>query len=288
MNHCAQESPYPAPMHALQALDDPHVLPHGTTQFYGEYLPLSSHINNVADSIWSMAERGFAAHPSNYEAPRPSHIAATLHPQEHRAFPDQVSISSLEELLLPPQEATHLSCDPSTPLSYPTWEPVFTPQDASAPAHTFPTPSEMLMELAAKGNEDPYSETKRETPRPSKRRIVMRTPGVTQPPEPISSHEKKRHYLECLEHYVVYLQQQMGLLQAESIPMERIANYRGLSSRSIRTLLVHMQATAEKLNMRTLTEEQRFLRLREAVREQEGNTLKSFLEQHPELQSQGL
>lgn len=72
----------------------------------------------------------------------------------------------------------------------------------------------------------------------------------------ISSHEKKRHYLECLEQYVLYLHEQLRLVQAAPLPLERVSTYRGLSSRSIRTLLVHMQNTNKTLHEGTLLEEQ--------------------------------
>ena len=52
--------------------------------------------------------------------------------------------------------------------------------------------------------------------------------------ETISSHEKKRHYLECLEHYVLYLHQQLKLVGAEPVPLERVQQYRSLSNRSMR------------------------------------------------------
>jgi hypothetical protein len=50
----------------------------------------------------------------------------------------------------------------------------------------------------------------------------------------ISSHEKKRHYLECLEHYIMYLHEQLRLVGTEPVMLERVSTYRGLSSRSIR------------------------------------------------------
>ena len=72
----------------------------------------------------------------------------------------------------------------------------------------------------------------------------------------ISSHEKKRHYLECLEQYVLYLHEQLKLVQTAPLALERVSTYRGLSSRSIRTLLVHMQNTNKTLHEGTLVEEQ--------------------------------
>ena len=72
----------------------------------------------------------------------------------------------------------------------------------------------------------------------------------------ISSHEKKRHYLECLEQYVLYLHEQLRLVHTAPLALERVSTYRGLSSRSIRTLLVHMQNTNKTLHEGTLVGEQ--------------------------------
>ena len=52
--------------------------------------------------------------------------------------------------------------------------------------------------------------------------------------EALSSHEKKRYYLESLEQYVMYLHEQLKLVGTEPVPLERVSTYRGLSSRSIR------------------------------------------------------
>lgn len=53
-------------------------------------------------------------------------------------------------------------------------------------------------------------------------------------PETISSHEKKRHYLECLEQYVTYLHNQFTLLGATPVNFKRVDKYEGLKSRSVR------------------------------------------------------
>jgi hypothetical protein len=62
--------------------------------------------------------------------------------------------------------------------------------------------------------------------------------------------------LECLEHYVLYLHEQLRLVNTAPLDLERVSTYRGLSSRSIRTLLVHMQNTNRRLHENTLEEEQ--------------------------------
>ncbi|KAI6007355.1 hypothetical protein EDD15DRAFT_49700 [Pisolithus albus] len=77
----------------------------------------------------------------------------------------------------------------------------------------------------------------------------------------ISSHEKKRLHLECLEHYVLYLHEQLRLVHTPPLALERLSSYRGLSSRSMRTLLVHMQNVNKNLHQSILAEEQVFLDL---------------------------
>ncbi|KAG6326384.1 hypothetical protein ID866_12705 [Astraeus odoratus] len=103
---------------------------------------------------------------------------------------------------------------------------------------------------------------KTETQRKARQRAVAEEIGFTPTdPDTISSHEKKRHYLECLEHYVLYLHEQLRLVEIPPLALERVSTYRGLSSRSIRTLLVHMQAVNKSLHQNILTEEQAFLDL---------------------------
>lgn len=50
----------------------------------------------------------------------------------------------------------------------------------------------------------------------------------------ITSHDKKRCYLECLEEYVQWMHDQLRLVGQEPIQVERVSSYRGLKSRSIR------------------------------------------------------
>ncbi|KAF5377494.1 hypothetical protein D9615_005345 [Tricholomella constricta] len=165
------------------------------------------------------------------------------------------------------------------------------PQPSQA---TFPTPSEMLCELAGRTTlppsvMDPGSlESKTETVRKARRRAMAENigfmptdpcaanPAPTPIPEPplivspsdsISSHEKKRHYLECLEYYVLYLHQQLDLVGTQPATLQRSLG-RGMSSRSIRTLLVHMENVNRRLNQQIMAEEQRFVHLREVVSEQ--------------------
>ncbi|KAF9242876.1 hypothetical protein BU15DRAFT_72526 [Melanogaster broomeanus] len=103
---------------------------------------------------------------------------------------------------------------------------------------------------------------KADSQRKARQRAIANEVGfMPTDPDTISSHEKKRHYLECLEQYVLYLHEQLRLVQTPPLKLERVSSYRGLSSRSIRTLLVYMQNTNKNLHASTLLEEQAFLDL---------------------------
>ncbi|KAF8922481.1 hypothetical protein CPB85DRAFT_54328 [Mucidula mucida] len=147
---------------------------------------------------------------------------------------------------------------------------------ATKPLMTFPTPSEMLSDFSmapspsSSSRSFPPPPEKTESARKARRRAMANNLGfLPTDPDTISSHEKKRHYLECLEHYVVYLHEQLKLVGAQPVALERVSNYRGLSSRSIRTLLVHMEHTTRKLNLQRISEEQRFLTLRDTALKQQ-------------------
>jgi hypothetical protein len=87
---------------------------------------------------------------------------------------------------------------------------------------TFPTPTELMVQLSV-----PHAPAPMPVP-------VRTTPSFVSSSDSISSHEKKRHYLECIEQYIQFLHQQFDLLGERPPEMERVASYRGLSSRSIR------------------------------------------------------
>ncbi len=54
---------------------------------------------------------------------------------------------------------------------------------------------------------------------------------------------KKGTTLECLERYVIYLHEQLNLIGTQPVALERVSNYRGLSSRSIRVCLHNLEFT---------------------------------------------
>ncbi|KAI0675628.1 hypothetical protein C8Q78DRAFT_1074632 [Trametes maxima] len=82
-------------------------------------------------------------------------------------------------------------------------------------------------------------------------------------PDTITSHDKKRCYLECLEEYVQWLHEQFRLVGQVPPPLERVSTYRGLKSRSIRTMLVHKQGVVSKLNRQKVQEVQKFMAMQE-------------------------
>ncbi|KIP12441.1 hypothetical protein PHLGIDRAFT_258666 [Phlebiopsis gigantea 11061_1 CR5-6] len=77
-------------------------------------------------------------------------------------------------------------------------------------------------------------------------------------PDTITSHDKKRHYLECLEQYIVYLHKLLGYSNVEPEPMLRVEQYAGLSSQAIRTLLIHMQSSTRELHSQVKEEEEKY------------------------------
>ncbi|KAI0788587.1 hypothetical protein C8Q75DRAFT_892590 [Abortiporus biennis] len=82
-------------------------------------------------------------------------------------------------------------------------------------------------------------------------------------PDTITSHDKKRHYLESLEKYVIWLHDycQMVGVSPPSIEAERVTTYPGLDIRSIRTLLIHKQNETREINEDIRKKEEKFMRL---------------------------
>lgn len=144
---------------------------------------------------------------------------------------------------------------------------------ANAPRETFPTPSELLnkatsrhksINTPAKPGRKP--EKKVETQRKALQRVLEESIGFSPTdPDTISSHDKKRYYLECLEQYITYLHDQLRLVGHEPVPLERVSTYRGLTSRSIRTMLVNTQNVLKRTHEETVAEEKNFLKLRDQV-----------------------
>ncbi|KAI1793906.1 hypothetical protein LXA43DRAFT_181557 [Ganoderma leucocontextum] len=166
-----------------------------------------------------------------------------------------------------------------------------------APQVLFPTPSELLTDLntrsevSARADAQPAEKSPtsasstsssssslgkrkreaREKPenlnqRKAYFRSVSENVGFTiTDPDTITSHDKKRSYLECLEEYVQWLHEQIRLVGHEPVALERISTYRGLKNSSLRTMLVHMQNTIKDRNARKLQAEKRFMDLQNAL-----------------------
>ncbi|KAH9950465.1 hypothetical protein B0H21DRAFT_723455, partial [Amylocystis lapponica] len=143
---------------------------------------------------------------------------------------------------------------PEVPLHAPILSrPVQTPAEpespldvySSAPQIMFPTPCELLTDLAARDHTATAAaaaavaaalvQASAETQRKAYFRAVAESIGF-QPTDPdtITSHDKKRSYLECLERYVQWLHEQIQLAGHEPIQFERVSTYDGLTSRSMR------------------------------------------------------
>ncbi|KZV71297.1 hypothetical protein PENSPDRAFT_684700 [Peniophora sp. CONT] len=109
-----------------------------------------------------------------------------------------------------------------------------------------------------------------ETSRQARLRYMSESVGF-QPTDPdtLSCHEKKRNYIECLENYVGWLRAQCEIANVDAGDIERIQSYKGLGTRSVRTMIVHMQKGLRTDHSDILREEGDFLHLRERVMAQE-------------------
>ncbi|KAF9489669.1 hypothetical protein BDN71DRAFT_1455817 [Pleurotus eryngii] len=170
------------------------------------------------------------------------------------------------------------------------------PSTRSPSPDSFPTPSQLLSDIAKAA---PAPLPPRQGSGGRKQRTRLASLGF-QPtdPESISSHDRKRYYLECIESYSLYLQDRVRAAGFMPVPIQRVIPHspsspanssmgggagggvgpirnnhhahralcsdagKGLSIESMRTLLVHMESTARKLNEQTLVEEQQFAKLR--------------------------
>lgn len=52
--------------------------------------------------------------------------------------------------------------------------------------------------------------------------------------ETVSAHDRRRYFVECMEQYIVFLHEQLKLVGHEPAPLENVAKYKGMSSRSVR------------------------------------------------------
>ncbi|CAL1695396.1 unnamed protein product [Somion occarium] len=168
----------------------------------------------------------------------------------------------------------------------------------NAPQVTFQTPCDLLSDLAVRAQErssmqagpssslhvssgDATPTAKPKAPKPPKcdadrkpvenqRKVYFRNTSDNvgfhlTDPDSITSHDKKRHHLESLERYILWLHDQLRIVNQEPASMERVKSSKGLSSRSIRTLLLHMQEQIRTLHGTVEEEEQNYVALQELI-----------------------
>ncbi|KAH8998979.1 hypothetical protein EDB86DRAFT_793592 [Lactarius hatsudake] len=248
-----------------------------TSSLYASEQSLYSGHPLLVNGVW---------HPGHAAAPQLSNTILQQQPQLEYApqspsillhSPIPVSGASWPIISSDPSVSSENSYDQGTSpeLKYPTVEdePDLLQVYANAPRETFPTPSELLnkatsrhksVNTPAKPGRKP--EKKVETQRKALQRVLEESIGFSPTdPDTISSHDKKRYYLECLEQYITYLHDQLRLVGHDPVPLERVSTYRGLTSRSIRTMLVNTQNVLKKTHDETIAEEENFLKLRDQV-----------------------
>ncbi|KAI0030657.1 hypothetical protein K488DRAFT_53769 [Vararia minispora EC-137] len=140
-----------------------------------------------------------------------------------------------------------------------------------APTDTFQTPSQLLASLSQPSSAQvcevdlpppaqPAQEQKdvrrNETLRQARRRFVAESIGFEPTdPDTLSCHDKKRGYLECLEEYVIWLRERCLLANVNPGKIERVSKHTGVSNRSLRTMIVHMENILREDHKETLREE---------------------------------
>ncbi|KAF9056239.1 hypothetical protein BJ165DRAFT_1431933 [Panaeolus papilionaceus] len=148
-------------------------------------------------------------------------------------------------------------------------------QQPGAGRLTFPTPSELLTDMAnspdsLSSNSSGESWGSSSSANKARRRVVAESIGFdSTDPDTITSHDKKRHYLECLESYISFLNSYFESIGAPIPPLTRFEHQKELDNRSIRTLLVYMTHRAEELCLSKEREEKRWLQLKESVARRE-------------------
>ncbi|KAF9650487.1 hypothetical protein BDM02DRAFT_3127646 [Thelephora ganbajun] len=74
-------------------------------------------------------------------------------------------------------------------------------------------------------------------------------------PDEMSSHDKRRSYVGTLEEYVVWLEKEMKFFGNDPIAMKKVAKHKGMTCRSLRTMLAHFQDEAHKLHEQVQAQE---------------------------------
>ncbi|KAL5495168.1 hypothetical protein ACEPAI_630 [Sanghuangporus weigelae] len=232
--------------------------------------PSSLHAPSVSTQMWH--NHTFAANPSfpQIQVPQVPSI-----PQVPAGPPPSSCSTDLDASARRPSEMPYLpdAIPPETSQLH-----IKTSGKLVPPSDTFPTPVELLGELSIRDAEAAQRDRRRVERR--KAQLVHETErlGFTPTdPDTISTHDKKRLYLDCLEQYVIYLHKQLRLAGHEPVPMERVSSGRGLTSRSIRTMIVHLKNTTAKLHAERREAEIKYDELRAQLGADADMTALSFM-----------
>ncbi|KAJ3531497.1 hypothetical protein NM688_g7567 [Phlebia brevispora] len=224
-----------------------------------------------------------AGHASSSQVPRITVIDATpedvkpYNPVDYYANVPQTTFPTPCELLISTQTHTGSTSFPPQNVSADI-PPEQQPSTPSTPFSPSPSgdfehePSTPVPEMP--GQASPQSVKKPENQRKAYFRSVAGNVGFQlTDPDSISSHDKKRYYLECMEKYVRYLEERVSLAGVEPLPMKRVhLAHGGLDIRSIRTMFVYMQSKCRSRRQDVLTEERLYLELERQVLELEKST----------------
>ncbi|KZT05933.1 uncharacterized protein LAESUDRAFT_206152 [Laetiporus sulphureus 93-53] len=253
----AQEVPLhaPIPVSGYSSLIPP-VSPHANDHSTGPAQPAANPANSAVPTP-SSSEMSVA--PS---ASAPPTTPSEPSPLEYYGNAPQTTFPTPSELL------TELNARDQGAVAASNRNAGSTPKAASVGASSptqpeNPTASKATKSDKAKGNANGGAPTKPpETQRKLYFRFVAESVGFTPTdPDTITSHDKKRSYLECLEQYVQWLHDQIHLVGNEPASLGRVSTYRGLTSRSIRTLLVHMEDEIRELYAQVVEAERAYMNL---------------------------
>ncbi|KAH8120427.1 hypothetical protein DFH11DRAFT_61294 [Phellopilus nigrolimitatus] len=267
------------PVHALNRSNAACTGAHGT--ILGAFSPhpeptsAAAEFGELTATQMACTSSAQAANSSPLDMTPPASAYDHFTPQAHNAHLSYIQVPQVPHIPQIPQ-ASSLGYPAPSAGSNPPFLPAAIPPAASdlhthptdklpPPQNTFPTPSELLVELSAR-DRDTQKTQKRVKHRKSHQDQVAKDLGYTPTdPDTISSHDKKRYYLDCLEHYVLYLHDQLRLVGVEPVPVERVSSGRGLTSRSIRTMIVHLQNSVSKLHSQKKEAEVKYNVLREQL-----------------------
>ncbi|KAJ7706108.1 hypothetical protein B0H17DRAFT_1192645 [Mycena rosella] len=185
--------------------------------------------------------------------PSPEHEALPRSPDPPTAWDlDLNAILNATDLFAPLFPNTTESSNISVP---------HTPATAVAPHMLALDMPQLCSEAPSPGQRAPESHRRSRVPC-----VQPGTSGfVPSDPDDISPHEKKRLYVESLEQHIQFLHQLFASMNVQPVPLERVSSYRGLTTRSMRTILLTLHRSANAIHAQTITEANRMMGLRDAL-----------------------